>query len=545
MTWGALLGGALCTLGLASPAFAQDGMDFSFDLNSVLVATFEADQPFLEPESERVRGLVEDALGDAYVVVRMAEVPPFTDYSADIYLRSCPDGQYIGCVFVVGGRAETDWTIGGRVSAVEGGYQVDLSFIDVSDAKLVLEFDVVLDGSNDAEFKEGVVKVMDALVNGEVQQLDLRGDPEAQRRAEAEAEKREELSRKFAYDQVYEDPEDLERGDVGLDAYVGDDSSKGRVTFEDLEEMEESGGVTPWDRAGLTKAQYKLYRNSGKKLRDFKSRLQGRKGEILVRAGMKVSSGPWGQAHHTGVLLAAGTPKEFQQNPRLGDIVQQSALQLNTTDLVFGGELELAFGVAPFMDIGVFGGIHGSPYRWQFFSEIEGAPTRAIPNPTELDQVASRIAWYVGAKLGFAPMPAYPARPTLYVGGSYWQGTSVGAITSPIPQTYVASQMTGNNMILVHAQPGFEINAGKTVVIFARADIDLPVFGRTFQNNTLNNKGAYTRQSEFTQFYNGGAYRVDDADGAGPGPGVVNPNFAVGVGGTIGIMLRFRVAGLR
>ena len=181
---------ALCALALTTTAHAQDapadapaddggGMSFDFELNSVLVASFEAGQPFLETEAERVRDLVEDALASAYVVVGMPDVPAFADYSADVYLRSCPDGQYIGCVFVVGGRAKTDWTIGGHIKAVEGGYKVNLSFIDVAEAKLVLEFDVVLDGSNDAEFKEGVLRVMDALVNGQVQDLDLRGDPEA------------------------------------------------------------------------------------------------------------------------------------------------------------------------------------------------------------------------------------------------------------------------------------------------------------------------------------------------------------------------------
>lgn len=535
---------AAVLLGVAPSAMAQDEMTFDFDLNSVLVASFEAEQPFLETEAERVRALVEQSLGDTYVVITMAEVPAFTDYSAEVYLRSCPDGQYIGCVFVVGGRAQTDWTIGGKVSAVEGGFQVDMSFIDVAEAKLVMEFDVVLTGENDALFQEGVQKVMDALVNGEVQELDVRADPEAARAAEAEAARRAAIASEFAEDSAYEDPDDYERGDLGLDAYVGDDDDD-RVTYEDLEEMESQGGLTPWERAGLTKSQYKLYRNSNKKLRDFKRKLQGRKGEILLRASFKVTQGPWGQAHETGLVYS---------DPAAGVISEQTALQLQTNNLVFGGEFEFGYGVLPWMDIGLFAGLHSSPYVWRqstdgssiFIEENVGAPRDFLPWTS-----TNTVAWWAGLKLGFAPMPAYPARPVMDVGASFWSGTAVSKVVDGIPDYMFAKNMGGNFAVLINLRPGFEINIGKTVVIFARADIDLPVFGRTFQRQVRiggqgNERGYYREREMVDRAQAGdpepsrsGAWTVDwDGNKVGPG-------FGVGIGGSIGLMFRFRVAGLR
>ena len=74
------------------PAETSFGM---FEVHSVLVASFEADQPFLDAEATRVSGLVREALGQSYVVLGMEEVPAFPDYGADVYLRSCPDGQSV------------------------------------------------------------------------------------------------------------------------------------------------------------------------------------------------------------------------------------------------------------------------------------------------------------------------------------------------------------------------------------------------------------------------------------------------------------------
>jgi hypothetical protein len=538
----------------AQPAEVEGTPAFDFDVNSVLVASFLADQPFLEPEAERVRKLVEKALGASYVVVGMSEVPAFTDYSAEIYLRSCPQGQYIGCVFVVGGRAETDWTIGGRVGAVEGGYKVDLSFIDVDEAKLVLEFDVVLDGSNDAEFQEGVTRIMDALVAGNVQDLDIRGDPEAQRAAEKEAKAREDAAKRFAADSVYEDlGDDVERGTVGEDAYVGgagDDLEEpeaasagrtgGRVTFEDLEEMEGKGGLTPWERAGLTKGQYRLYRNSGKKLRDFKARLQGRKGEVIVRASLGVSHGPWGQAHATGFLLQPGA--DPGKPPQADDIQSQSAMQLQATMLSYGGQLEVGGGVTRWMEILAYGGLMSSPYSWNLFAESPSVEVD-IPDPCSGARgtgCTGGSAWYAGAKIGFVPMPAYPARPTLHVGGAWWQGTAIGKKVdlAGIPALY-ASKMPANNMILATIEPGFEVNAGKMVTIFARAQIDIPLAGRYFQYNGSGSWPAYSREAQLVKpFYTKGGMFAFDGDHVVPGR-------TIGIGANVGVTFRFRVAGLR
>lgn len=136
----------------------------------------------------------------------MRDVPAFTDTTADVYLRSCPDGQYLGCVFVVGGKAETDWVVGGQISAVDGGYRVVLSFLDMSKAKLVMDTSVDLDGTNDATFQEGILKLMDALVGGDVNVLEAPKDPEAEALTEQEKEERARAAQEFSAGAVVDDP---------------------------------------------------------------------------------------------------------------------------------------------------------------------------------------------------------------------------------------------------------------------------------------------------------------------------------------------------
>jgi hypothetical protein len=498
--------GVVCSAMLAAPAMAQDdGGMMTLELNSILVATFEAEQPFLEAEAQRVHGLVEAALASSYLIVTMAEVPAFTDSDAEVYLRSCPDGQYIGCVFVVGGRAQTDWTIGGQMRAVDGGYQVFLSFIDVDEAKLVLDFDVVLDGDNDEEFQAGVLKIADSLMAGEVQQLDVKAEADAERQAQEESDERQLQAQQFTTDAAYEDPEADQRGDVGADAV--DRSGSGRLSRDDLNDMEDRGGLTPWERAGLKKGQYKLYRNSGMKLRDFKDRLMGRKGEVGIRLSMQVGSGPFGQQHDTWYVQdAAATPPI-----RAGDIQDQALVHAQTTELSYGGQLELDVGLTPWMELGVFGGLRVAPYRWRFVREVVGRES-AVPDYDS----AGAVSVQGGLRLGVIPFPAYPVRPTLHVGASFWMGNNLNRVAGEDVPDYLSSSQTGvNNWVFAHVQPGAEVSIGRTVILWTRFDLDLPVLGRNLQQ--LPSNGTLSAVPE-----------VSSASG-----------FALG--GSAGLMIRLRV----
>lgn len=467
----------LCLSGLAvaqeEPAGAPAAEE-TFAVNAVLVTTFDAAQPFLEPEAERVRGLVESALARNFVVLTMRDVPAFSDTTADVYLRSCPDGQYLGCVFVVGGKAETDWVVGGQVSAVEGGYRVVLSFLDMSKAKLVMDTSVDLDGRNDAAFQDGVLKIMDALVAGDVHTLETPKDPETAAKQELEKDDRERAAAEFSQGAVVDDPgepagEDPSEPPPELPA----DGEK--VTGRDLEAMEDQGGVPPWEKVALTRSQYRMYRNSGQKLDDFRDRLLGRRGQILFRLSGAVSSGPWGQVHDTWYLLDEDAPNDIF-NATLSDLEDDVAAQAQSTALSPGGQLEIDIGLTSWMEIGVFGGVRFAPYAYRFFSQREG--NEGADPPGYFSKTS--MSWQVGARLGVIPFPAFPVRPTLHVGGSYWSGSPVRSKVE-VPPALIASIMPQNNLILLHVNPGVEVSAGKWVIVWTRFDLDVPILGRSRQ----------------------------------------------------------------
>lgn len=490
---------ALVAVIVASRAEAQDDGGFGFDLNSVLVATFEAEQPFLEAEAERVRELVADALADSYLVIGMPEVQPFENYTADVYLRSCPDGQYVGCVFVVGGRAQTDWGVGGQIRAVSGGYEAKLLLIDVKKAQLVTETDVVLDGSNDDDFKAGIRQLMDAVVAGQLDILDERAIEEAEREREEEADR---FATDVAGDQLSEEEEEAEpikRGRDGGDAGLGG----GRVTRKELDDLESSGDA-PWERAGLTRGQYRMYRRSGEKLRDFKHRVDGRKGQILLRLGGSFGYGSVGQNHELWYI---------RDNEDITRILDQGAVQAQSAELNAGGHVEIGVGILPWLEAGVHVGMRTAPYGYRFFESITGIESE-FPAP----EVKWTSSLATGLHIGFAPLPAAIARPLFQVGVSYWAGNKVTRVAgSQETAGLLSEEMLPNNWLLADAHVGAEIGLGKTVALWVRGDFEVPIAGRNLQ-----------------------AFNRGDLASLDPRPSQVSSRH-VGVGGSLGLLFRFDV----
>ena len=344
--------------------------------------------------------------------------------------------------------------------------------------------------------------------------------------AEQEAARREREAAQFGLDSVYEDPDDLRRGESGMDAYVddGDYAQDGRITQQDLQDMEERGGLAPWERADLTRAQYKRYRNSGVKLRDFKAKLQGRKHEIHVSLAGSIVLGPYAQQHDT-FLVADNTAD--QNNLTGNDILFQIARQVNVNPgrPMGQGFLEVGFGVAPWAEIGLMMGIRGGPYDWRVYKEVQGLQNEV---PTEYNRDRATTPAF-GFQVGFMPGPSWPVRPRFQIGASYQPGAKLTKYVQ-IPGFLVSSQFKPIHNVVLHLRLlGLEVNAGKWVLIWARSEVDLTVFdfGRTVvpgisrgDSNALSNE-------------------AKDAFGA---IGRASP---LGFGGSLGITIRFRTGGLK
>jgi hypothetical protein len=465
---------------LGSQANAQEPTGMApLQLDTVLVAGFEAAQPFLAAEALRVRSLVERAIFDDHLVITMPEVPKFQDTTAEVYLQSCPAGQYLGCVFVLGEKASTDYAIAGRISATDGGYRVVLSFIDVRESRLRMDLDVILDGNNDVAFQDGVRQALDAMLAGEVKTLEA--DPEAEAQAAAEKAKRDGKAGKFAEESVYERPDEpaVEDDPVARNEAQTVRRSPvpatGRLSADDMDALDAEPGTKPWDRADLTRSQYRTYRASGLKLADFQDRLLGRKGQVLLRVSGGGAYGAWLQLHQTGFELATDANP---QNAKAADVQAQSSVQSQQPGTSGLGMLELDVGINRWLEVGVFGGLRIAPYQAEFNLEYTG-DTAPASTPFLVDR-RTAMSTQVGARIGVVPFPAWLARPTLHVGGSAWLGNNLRSRVD-VPGYLLASQIRPNNNLYVHVNPGFEVAPGRWILVFARADIDIPVTGRILQ----------------------------------------------------------------
>ncbi|MGC6494716.1 MAG: hypothetical protein ACON5B_17900 [Myxococcota bacterium] len=437
--------------------------DDTFSLDTILVATFEAAQPFLAAEADRVEGLVAEALGETYITVRTAEVPPFEGYDAPTYVRACPEGQYIGCVFVVAGKAQTEWAMGGTVKAVDGGYRVTVQVVDVARAVLVAEFDTDMDGDDDVAFKAGVQQIMAAVLAGDLGQL---RDEAAERRAAEEAKRQRDAERLAdqarAVQAANEESARLERGEVA-----------DRLDLELTEAADEV--QEPWERAGLTQMQFRRYSALGEKLTTFRTRLEGRKGQILIRVSGQVGAGPWGSKYQADYMVdsASFDPK----NPADATITDERLVQVQSGELglSLGGQLELGVGILPWLEVGAFAGVRYAPFDVRFTRYIYAQEALAAGD------LYGGIGWQVGARVGMVGFPAYPVRPSLHVGASYWQGADLESVLTPPSGLDAQGFIQGSNAVLVHVQPGVEFGLGKHVALWSRFDLDVAVAGRLSQ----------------------------------------------------------------
>jgi hypothetical protein len=433
----------------SSSARAQAPM--MLELAPILVATFAVDDALYEVDAEELQAEVESALGVGHLVMGMSDVPDFEDYTSTIYMQGCPPGQYVGCAFVVGGRVQATWVIAAELtSGVDGQFEVLVSYIDVANSKLALEFTVEVDELSRGDFSAGVVQVMDSILAGDVRHLDVRGDLEApvRQREEREAAIDVEGEELMTYDETLGE---LDRAEF--------DVRRERVDLADLDHFEGRQDGTPWDNLDLTKNAYKRFRNSGKDLEEWDDMMRGRFGQLVIGLGVDVGLAPYGQIFDSWYARDASSLA----------VVHQYVVQEQRSAMSTGVQASLALGLLPWVEVGAFGAVRSAAYQYRFQGQVADQPVN-IQDP----ETTSATTYQVGARIGIIPLPTYPVRPTAHVGLSWWVGSKV--TEHVIPPDLIAVQ-DKNIMMLLHFQPGFEVSAGRFLMLWGRANIDVPVGG--------------------------------------------------------------------
>jgi len=444
-----------------SPALAQDDV---FRLDPVFVSVFRTEDPRDEPIARAIERRVAARLGERHLVVPVGEVEGFEDYSAEVYLRSCPRDRLSGCAYVIGTRAMAEWAVDGFVEPLPdapGRALVETSITDIRRARTVVTFQIVLDGSNDAAWAEAVAGLVDRLA--------AEGDPEDLRDlSTAERERLDGLRRAAEREAVV----------ASLDALLGDgiqSAMRGlgrevrpvRITADDLERYRRSELTTPWDRLGVTPRQYRQLTNRGLSVAELRERLAGRAGRLLVRASV-------GGGYASGrVSYDARQAVE----PSSSNIVAEQTTLAVLGGGGVGGELEVGFGVLPWLDFGVGWLSRGGQHDWLVHSESTERPREPRARTTTTGAETEIVG-----RLTIAPLPVGTARPLLTLGVSRWWGPSVERFvdfaslpTFQAPPRPAAVRLRGGL--------GAEIEVHPNLALFGRAELVIPVAGTTIERS--------------------------------------------------------------
>lgn len=427
----------------------------------VMVSSFQARNDESVVLAGLIEGYIASKLSDESSVklLRVEDAPEFEDYSARIYMESCPPGEIVGCTFVVADRGGAAWAVTGTVQVLAKGSRVDIDVVDVQGSRTAVSFRSELEDGSDEAFAEGVARVLLAAIAGEVgKEEDIRDDEDddGAKNPEEEAAMKAELAALGK-----------ELGGFALSLREGKSSiEKPKLTVDDIAEAEESEGAKPWERLKMSASQYLTYKNSGLDLPTWRKRIEGRKYQVLVRAGGGFMNGPV-----SGEYYGRYAVDEVALTP-----VDSYAGQAVTSGTTGFGAVSVGFGVHPLVDVSVQGGITGGEFQYYISTEVVGqTSSSAVPVTTENN------SWFVGARGTVGLLPTSPVRPTFGAGAYYMQGSGIGSHITP-PDALAIFPAVGLWQMEVFG--GGEVRMNDNLELFVQIPVSFLVAGDLLQEES-------------------------------------------------------------
>ncbi len=387
-------------------------------------------------------------------LLRIEDSPPFEDYSARVYVESCPPGEIVGCTFVIGERVEAAWAVTGTVKSLVKGTTVDIDVVDVKGSRVAVSFRSELESGRDEAFAEGVARVLVAAIEGEVgREEDIRkgADPDEEtdpQDDEAIARELEALSKELG-----EFTTTIRRSNVGIE--------RPRLTAEDIAEKSEEEGSKPWERLGMTPTSYLQYKNSGLDLPTWRGRAEGRRFQLLLRAGGGFMNGPVDMDYYGRYSV---------QGVQTVDAYAAQSVESGSTGV---GVVAVGFGVHPLVDVAVQVGTAGGRFDYLISQEVVDAPVGEL-TPTSQGQTNL----LVGPRVTVALLPISSFRPTFGFGAYWMQGSHISEVIIPPDElARFEAQPTWN----VEVFGGGEARLGDHLDLWLQVPVSFLVAGDTVQ----------------------------------------------------------------
>ena len=410
----------------------------------IFVAPFEA----THPEAAGLASMLPDFLsqqlagGAGLSVVMLSDIGKIYDVPAASYAESCPEGEFVGCAYVLGEAGGARYALTGRVTAYEDHNQVDLRVVDVDTAVEIVNIDIrYLLGDDDA-FAAGVVQTVRAISDGRLKVGDLR----SYRREVATGPDKEQAASELS---------DLDReiGDVdSLDVRDGGLLEEEEYTLDDLAADMESEGTKPWERLDMSPREFLRYKSSGVPLYEWREMAKGRKGRLLVRGMAGFGRVPNSGSYYGRVALSSETLQ----------VIETYAYQSfnNTSGLQVAGGA--AYGLTPTLDVGVNVGLSTG----SFAVDIDRITVGNVDTSPEPEVFNDSRSIFVGPQVLFVPIPTSTVRPVIGGFSNIWLGARVNNHILPpeeLPNGGVVESLGSPGAVSVGAIGGGELSLGDTL----------------------------------------------------------------------------------
>ncbi|GDX80818.1 hypothetical protein LBMAG42_26290 [Deltaproteobacteria bacterium] len=430
----------------------SSGAALAGDRTPVLVSSLQARNSESQQLATLIEGFVAEKLANdpTLNVLRVEDSPDFEDYSARVYMESCPKGEVVGCTFVIGDRAKAAWAVTGSVQSVVKGTRVDIDIVDIAGSRVAVSFRSELEGGRDEAFAEGVARVLVAAIAGEVgREEDIRkgGDEEETSPEDDEAVKRElsALSKELGGFTT-----EIRRSNVEIEVP--------KLTESDIAEKSEAEGSKPWERLGMSATDYLKYKNSGLDLPTWRQRSQGRLLQVFVRVAGGVVNGPINAEYYGRYALQGVQP------------VDSYAAQSIETGTGAMGDVAIGFGVHPLVDVSVRFGLAGGSFQYLISQELVDAVNTEPTTVTE-----QQTSLFLGPRATMGLFPASNIRPTVGVGAYWMQGSGIADHILPPDEL---AKFPAESMILMEVFGGGELRLGENLELYAQLPISFLLSGQ-------------------------------------------------------------------
>jgi len=376
----------------------------------VLVSEFQA----LDDSSVGYAALLRTYLSDALAgseeidVVAVEDAPDYGEYSALVYLQSCPPGETTGCAWVVGQAAGAEYALTGTVEATARGNRVELVVVNVTDTREALSFGLEVEVGEDEAFVAGIADLLEAVIRGEAGlSEDIRevSDDPYQVMEEAAA-----FNALIAAE--LEALQEQLGADIDLADLTGRSIDRPKYTLEELTAEMGAEGAKPWERLDMSPNEYLRYKNSGMTLPRWREAAAGRQWQLILRPAFGL---------HRGLLSASYYGHYALESEFLSTVETYAWQSLEpATGGRFGGWL--GFGVHPAIEVSVGAGVGLGRYSTEILVDQVQEVTVGTYEVTDEDPRDCTVTgdcdlgWttsWMGARVVTGLLPVKRARPML------------------------------------------------------------------------------------------------------------------------------------